>query len=311
MSESHRNVVVVLGPTASGKTALGVRLAREFGGEIVSCDSRQVYRGLDIGSGKDLEEYAKGGEQVAYHLVDVADLDEEYSVFRYQRGCFDVLEDLFGRGRLPVLVGGTGLYLEAALNRYAMTEAPESPALRTALSTWSMEELEKRLRDSKGPLHNTTDVLDRNRLIRAIEIAESPKTEGPLPLAFDAVVLGIRWPRTELHARIRQRLRERMQSGLIEEVEGLVAQGVPRERLIGLGLEYRFVMEYLDETIKNRNDLFQKLASAICAFAKRQETWFRRMERNGLTIHWLDGPDFGQARHVVAREVTPRGSRPA
>lgn len=303
LKESDTNCLVVLGPTASGKTRLGARLAHALGGEVVSADSRQVYRGLDIGAGKDLEEYRVDGHEVPYHLINIADLDEECSVYAYQQRCFETIEALWAREALPVIVGGTGMYLEAVLKGYRMVEAPENPALRAELADKSRETLVARLQALKPALHNTTDVSDRERTIRAIEIAEAERDAKPAPSPdIRALVLGTRWPRAELHARISERLKARMEQGLIEEVKGLMEAGVAAERLRLLGLEYRFVTDYLEGAIKNRNDLFQKLNAAIRNFAKRQETWFRRMERNGFEIHWIERAAFEPAI-ALAREA--------
>ena len=295
-----KNLVVVLGPTASGKTRLGVELARELGGEIVSADSRQVYRGLDIGAGKDLNEYSSGGSPVAYHLIDIVDLDSEFSVFSYQQRFFSVFEDLPARGVTPIVVGGSGLYLEAVLNGYRMVDVPADPVLRAELEPLSHEALVHRLQALRR-VHNTTDLEDRDRLVRAIEIAQyTAQHEGEAGPDIRPVVLGVRWDRQVLRQRIRERLGARLEEGLIDEVRNLHDGGVPWEKLTFLGLEYRFVADFLRGGIKNRNDLRQKLAAAICSFAKRQETWFRRMERRGTEIHWLEGGDVDQALRVIA-----------
>ena len=310
MGDEGKNCIVVLGPTASGKTALGVRLAHALGGEVISADSRQVYRGLDIGSGKDLEEYVVGGNPVPYHLIDVVGLEREFNVFEYQRRFFEIFEQLIGRGAAPVVVGGTGLYLEAVLKGYRMVEAPEDPELREELSTLSNEELEARLRSSNTRVHNVTDLGDRERTVRAIEIAaySSGHEAEPAP-ELRPLVLGTRWERSALHGRIAARLKERLNAGLIEEVEGLLAAGVGVERLRSLGLEYRFVTEYLEGAIKNRNDLFQKLNVAIRNFAKRQETWFRRMERNGTEIQWIAEADVEEALEHACAAFPNRGEK--
>lgn len=279
------DTIVILGPTASGKTRLGVGVAREVGGEIISADSRQVYRGMDLGTGKDLDEYG----ETPYHLIDLLNPGEEFNVFRFQRLCFAAMDEIRGRGRVPVIVGGTGLYLDAVLRGYRMVEAPEDPGLRAELAGQSLEELASRLLALNPRLHNTTDLLDRERLARAIEIAEYERNHEPEPLPeFHPMVFGVRWERSMLRRRITARLSARLDAGLIDEVERLHREGVSYETLDFYGLEYRFVARHLQGEL-TRNDLFQKLNSAIHDFAKRQETWFRRMERQGVGIHWLDG----------------------
>jgi len=297
------DTLVILGPTASGKTHLGVELARGLGGEIVSADSRQVYRGLDIGAGKDLEEYSTGGPPVPYHLIDIVGLEVEFSVFDFQRRCYGVLEDLRSRSVLPIIVGGSGLYLEAVLKGYRMVDVPVDEDLRAELGNASTADLVARLLTHRK-VHNTTDLEDRKRLIRAIEIAEFTARHEPEPgPPITPLVLGVSWQRSVLRERIRARLADRLDNGLIEEVEGLRARGVGWEKLRFLGLEYRYVADYLLGAIKNKNDLEQKLGSAICVFAKRQETWFRRMQRRGTTIIWVDRGDVETAR----REIDHRG----
>ena len=283
----QHNLLVVLGPTASGKTRLGVQLARLLHGEIISADSRQVYRGLDLGAGKDLAEYG----EVPYHLVDVVDPGREFNVFEYQRRFFEVFDDISRRGVLPVLVGGTGLYLDAVLRGYRMVAVPENPQLRTDLAEVPMQVLAEKLAALTPRLHNTTDTLDRPRLLRAIEIAVHERDHEPEPLPDLApIIFGIRWERSVLRNRITERLRERLTAGLVAEVEGLLSAGVSHVTLDFFGLEYRFVARHIRGEL-TFNDMFQKLNGAIHDFAKRQETWFRRMERNGTNIHWLTGGD--------------------
>lgn len=280
--------LTILGPTASGKTGLGVALARALGGEIISVDSRQVYRGLDLGTGKDLEAYETGGPPVPYHLIDIVDPGSEYNVFQFQRDFFDAVREIRERDRVPVAVGGTGLYLEAALSKTMMVPVPPDPALRAEMEPLSTEVLRERLLALQPDPHNTTDLLDRDRLIRAIEIAIRTRDTEPEPApSLNPLVLGVQWDRRTLRRRIASRLKLRLDAGLIEEVEDLAEAGCPWSRLERLGLEYRHVSRYLRGKIKNRNDLYQKLSGEISRFAKRQETWFRRMERNGTVIHWV------------------------
>ncbi|KAF0221158.1 MAG: hypothetical protein FD174_656 [Geobacteraceae bacterium] len=279
------NLLVILGPTASGKTRLGVELARILDGEVISADSRQVYRGMDIGTGKDLAEYGN----VPYHLIDIVDPGHEFNVFEFQRRFLEAFADIQSRGRLPVMVGGTGMYLEAVLKGYRLVEVPENHVLREKLAGLPLEELAERLKRFNPRLHNTTDLLERDRLVRAIEIAEFEKGDEPEPFPEIApAVFGIRWERSALRRRITDRLKERLDQGLIQEVERLHRSGVPYETLEFYGLEYRFVAKFLKGEL-NRNDMFQKLNGSIHDFAKRQETWFRRMERHGTVIHWVDG----------------------
>ena len=299
-----RNVdlLVILGPTASGKTRLAVHLARQLSGEVISADSRQVYRGMDIGTGKDLAEY--GGTPC--HLIDILDPAEEFNLFKFQRLFHAAFDDIRRRGRLPVLCGGTGLYLEAVLKGYELPEVPENPLLRAELAEQSLETLAKRLRAASDRLHNTTDLIDRDRLVRAIEIAEFRIGHAPPPLPnLNPCIFGMRWPREILRQRITMRLKERLAQGMIEEVERLHAAGTTWERLDFFGLEYRFIARYLRGELK-RNDMVQKLNSAIHDFAKKQETWFRRMERNGTTIHWLDGAGNPEAEALLILEAEYR-----
>lgn len=283
------NLIVVLGPTASGKTSLGVKLAHTINGEIISADSRQVYRGLDIGSGKDLHEYG----DIPYHLIDIVDPGHEFNVFEFQKRFCGVFSDIHKRKKRPIMVGGTGLYLDSILNSYRFTEVPVNDALRSTLSSYDLDGLAVRLKTTNPNLHNTTDLLDKNRLIRAIEIAEAEgnptHTSVELP-EIHPLVFGITWSRSELKERIKLRLDQRIKQGLVEEVEALHRNGVTWETLHFYGLEYRFVAQHLQGNL-NKNDMTQKLNAAIVYFAKQQEKWFRRMERKGTQIHWFNGND--------------------
>jgi len=279
---------VILGPTASGKTRLAVDCATPLGGEIVSADSRQVYRGMDIGTGKDLEEYA----DIPYHLINVVAPGYEFNVYEFQQRFYAAFEDIHARGRLPIMCGGTGLYLEAVLNGYHMVEAPPDPELRARLERLTQEELQGELLRLKPQQHNSTDLDERERLIRAIEIAIAQERvpSSPAPPRLRPLVFGIQWPRPLLRQRIRERLNQRLQQGMVEEVEGLHQGGTSWETLEFYGLEYRFIAQYLQGKL-TYDDMVEKLGNAICKFAKRQETWFRRMEKRGTTIHWLNPED--------------------
>jgi len=300
MDARNQDTLVVLGPTASGKTRLGVALARELGGEILSADSRQVYRTLDIGTGKDLHEYRQGGSEVAVHLIDLADPAEEFNLFQFQRRFFEAWEAVRSRGALPVVVGGTGLYLDAVLRGYQLVDAPENPALRQELVSWPSERIKERLREIKGRLHSVAEVMSHERLVRALEIAlfsrEHPQVSIP---RISPLILGTHWNREVLRQRIRVRLGERLDQGLIEEVDKLHAAGISWARLEALGLEYRFVAEFLQDKIQTRDELVKRLGIAIGQFAKRQESWFRRMERMGIEIHWIEQAEPELARKVV------------
>ena len=294
------NLLTILGPTASGKTRLAVALARELAGEIISADSRQVFRRMDIGTGKDLLEY----DGVPHHLIDILEPGTEFSVFAFQRLFLDAVVDIRERGRLPILCGGTGMYLDAALRGYRMAEVPEDTLLRAEMEGVGDDVLAVMLRSIRPDQHNRTDLVDRQRIIRALEIARHDRDYEASEESFPdirSLVIGIRWERTLLRGRITERLRQRLEIGLIEEVQQLHDSGVPWEKLDYYGLEYRFVGAFLRGDL-NRNDLFQKLNSAIHAFAKRQETWFRRMERQGITIHWVDGGEeaAAQTRGLIA-----------
>jgi tRNA dimethylallyltransferase len=302
MPEEARNLLVVLGPNASGKTRLGVRLAHALSGEVVSADSRQVYRGLDIGAGKDLAEYTFEGQRINHHLIDVADLSEEFNVYEYQKRFYEVFRILRARSVLPVMVGGTGLYIESVLLAYRMVQVPEDGRLRAELDRLSAGELKEKLVAVKERLHNVSDFGSRERMIRAIEIAvHTQQARPPAPPEIRPLVLGTKWERRELRERIAVRLRERLQAGLIEEVEGLRAQGIPWSRLEALGLEYRYVADFLRGKIAATDDLLSDLSIAIGRFAKRQESWFRRMERGGVEIHWVEKADFDSALQIVKR----------
>ncbi len=287
MQNNGNNLLVILGATAGGKTGLAVKVARYLEGEIISADSRQVYRGMDLGTGKDLFEYG----EIPYHLIDIAEPGSEYNVFQFQRDCFAALEDIWKRCKLPILCGGTGMYLDAVLSGYRLVAVSPDPELRKELEIYSDDALRQKLLQLKPEQHNKTNLEERERLIRAIEIAiGEEKVVGmlpPLPQLFPRV-FGIRWPREILRQRIGVRLRQRLEAGMIDEVRQLHESGVAWEKLEFYGLEYRLIAQYLQGKL-NRNDMEQKLRSAIGQFAKRQETFFRRMEKRGINIHWLDG----------------------
>jgi len=297
------NLIVILGPTASGKTKMAVRLAKDLGAEIISADSRQVYRGMNIGTGKDISDYVVEGVRVPCHLIDIVDPDYEFSVFEYQRRFFQCFFEITARDVLPVLVGGTGLYVDAVLKRYQMPVVPEDCSLRAELVGEETEILIKRLLALNPALHNTTDLLDRRRLIRAIEIAELSRTNGAgeqltLP-SLNPLVIGLHWDRDVIRRRITSRLRERLKAGMIEEVKNLHdKEGISWEKMNYFGLEYRYIGLFLQGEL-DYQEMFRQLEIRIHQFAKRQETWFRRMERQGVLIHWLDNPEYGKLKRLV------------
>lgn len=288
------NCVVVLGPTAVGKTSIGVQIAYKFGGEIISADSRQTYRGLDLGSGKDLDEYTVCGKKIPYHLIDVADLSVEYNVFHYQQDFYRIFDSLVSRKVLPVIVGGTGMYLDAVIRGYDLVDVPEIPELRKQLEGKSLDELAKMYLELKPDLHTKNDLLERERIIRGIEIyygthgelAEKLKKSMYKRPEINPLIIGTTLEREKVRKNIKKRLQERIDAGMIEEVEGLHNQGFSWERLEKLGLEYRYCALYLQKKIP-LEEMKEQLFIAIRQFAKRQETWFRFMEKNGVKINWL------------------------
>lgn len=283
------NLISVIGPTASGKTALAVRLAAELRGEVISADSRQIYRGMDIGTGKDLEEYSWEGHKVPFHLIDIVEAGEKYNVFEYQNDFLQVWEDCRERGILPVLCGGSGLYVEAVLKGYKLLAVPVNEELRAALAGWDLPALAQRLAAYKK-LHNTTDVDTVKRAIRAIEIEEyystHPYEEKDFP-ELHSLTVGVDVSREIRRERITTRLHARLQQGMVEEVKRLLDSGIKPEDLIYYGLEYKYLTLYLTGEL-GYEEMIEKLNVAIHQFAKRQMTWFRKMEREGFNIHWLD-----------------------
>jgi tRNA dimethylallyltransferase len=288
-----KNLIVILGPTASGKTRLAARLACDLHGEIISADSRQVYRNMNIGTGKDLSEYIINGRQIPYHMIDIMEPENEFNLFEFQKRFYKIAGSLLEKKKMPVLVGGTGLYLESVLCNYDLPQAPVSEEVRNNLSGKTNDELRKLLLDLKPQLHNKTDLDDSARLIRAIEIelARGKNKGGPAKPEIDAAVFGIKWERTLLRERITRRLEERLKQGMADEVFDLHSAGLSWARLESFGLEYRFISQYLQKKI-TFDEMKDKLNTAIHQFAKRQETWFRRMEKKGVSINWLSGDDY-------------------
>lgn len=281
-------LITIIGPTASGKTALAAALAARLDTEIISADSRQLYRGMDIGTGKDLADYVVDGKQIPYHLIDICDPGYKYNVFEYQHDFFKVFAGLRERGKLPILCGGTGLYVEAVLKGYKLLDVPPNPALRERLSGKSLAELETILAGYKV-LHNKTDVDSAQRAIRAIEIEEFYRTQEPDVREFgplNSLIVGVDIDRELRREKISKRLRARLDEGMVDEVRGILATGVSPEDLIYYGLEYKFLTLYIIGKL-TYEEMVGQLEIAIHQFAKRQMTWFRGMEQRGLHINWL------------------------
>jgi len=284
------DLVTVLGHTAAGKTAFAAHLAQRIGGEIISADSRQVYRGMDIGTGKDYEDYLVGNHRIPVHLIDILDAGFEYNVYLFKQDFLKAYTDITERNFIPLMCGGSGLYIESVLRNYKMIDVPVNQELRDSLELKSDAELEALLKHY-GPLHNITDTSNRKRMIRAIEIAMYQSTHSEEPGSgkeLSSQVLGIHYEWKQRRERITRRLGERMEEGMVEEVETLLGKGLTPEKLDYYGLEYRYISRYLLNEL-SYDQMFSKLNTAIHQFAKRQMTYFRGMERRGIKIHWLKG----------------------
>jgi tRNA dimethylallyltransferase len=283
------NLITILGPTASGKTPLATALAARMDAEIISADSRQVYRRMDLGTGKDLQDYTVGNTQIPYHLIDICEPGYKYNVFEYQRDFLLAYESIKAKGKFPILCGGTGMYLESVLRGYKLIPVPENPELRQSLADKSLEELTEMLGKYKV-LHNTTDVDTVKRAIRAIEIEEyylhAEKEEREFP-QLESLVIGVDINRELRREKISRRLRQRLDEGMVDEVKALMAEGISAEDLIYYGLEYKYLTQYVTGQL-TYEEMVRQLEIAIHQFAKRQMTWFRGMERRGIKIHWID-----------------------
>jgi tRNA dimethylallyltransferase len=290
MSIKNPNLITVLGPTATGKTLFASSLASKIDGEIISADSRQVYRGMDIGTGKDLEDYEINNYKIPYHLINIVDAGESYNVFEYQKDFLTAYNDIINRNKFPLLCGGTGMYIEAVLKGYKLIKVPVNENLRQELELKTNDELVAIFKKFKNP-HNVSDLNSKKRLLRAIEI-ENYYTKNPEIDTFypeiNTLIFGIKYEREIVKKRITQRLKNRLENGMIDEVKILLEKGIPSNQLIYYGLEYKFVTNYLLGNL-TYDEMFTKLNIAIHQFSKRQMTWFRRMERNGFQINWIDG----------------------
>ena len=292
-----QKMITILGPTASGKTSLAAALAARIDAEIISADSRQVYRGMTIGTGKDLDDYRQGDRLIPYHLIDICEPGTKYNLFQYQQDFHLIYNNIVARGVRPILCGGTGLYIESVLKGYALSPVPQNQALRDELADKSLAELTEMLEDLKrrnhSVMHNRTDVDTAQRAIRAIEIEtynlEHPTDNRTLP-PIDSVIIGVDINREERRRKITQRLKQRLEEGMVDEIRQLLDRGIAPEHLIYYGLEYKFVTEYVIGKT-SYEEMFRQLEIAIHQFAKRQMTWFRGMERRGFTIHWIDALD--------------------
>jgi len=321
------DLITILGCTATGKTKLAVQLADCFNGEIISADSRQVYRGMNIGTGKDLSEYSIQGKQIPYHLIDIIDPTEEFNLYSFQESFYKSFDEIKNKNKLPFLVGGTGMYLSSILQNYNLSKA-DFESYKQNLSSLTDEELREMLKELNPALHNTTDLNDRERIIKAIAVSKSQQeiSSGHFePESLDeksvvttrkdfsvtsfsrndnkkeikSLTIGVNLSRDEIKKRITARLKKRLdEEGMIEEVKSLMDSGISYDKMIFFGLEYKFIAQYLKGEL-NKNDMFQKLNSAIHSFAKRQMTWFRKMEREGVVINWIDGPDFNKAKELI------------
>jgi tRNA dimethylallyltransferase len=288
---SEYNLITILGPTATGKTGIAANLAAQLKGEVISADSRQVYRGMDLGTGKDYEDYFVDGVEVPSHLVDIEDAGAHYNVYRFQTDFIKVFEELLSQKKMPVLCGGSGLYLEAVLKNYRLIEVPPNKKLRKELEGKNLQELTEILKELKPKLHNFTDVETDRRAVRAIEIekyyAENPKFDDSFP-EIKSLNIGVKFDRELRRQRITTRLKQRLEDGMLDEVQTLLDSGLTPEQLIYYGLEYKFLTLHLTGEL-SYNEMFAKLEIAIHQFAKRQMTWFRGMEKRGTKIHWIDG----------------------
>ncbi len=304
ISNRKTNLIVVTGPTATGKTSFAARLALELNGEIISADSRQVYRGMDKATGKDFSDYVVNGTPVHYHLVDIVDPGYEYNVYEFQRDFLVAFNSITKKVMLPILCGGTGLYIESVLKGYRLIDVPENYILREKLGRCTDEELIEKLKSFKVP-HNITDTDDRKRLLRALEIqhyySDHPKLDISFP-EIHPVIIGLHFERSVLRERITQRLKSRLDDGMIDEVKDLLEKGLQPEQLKFYGLEYKFLTQFVVGEISH-DEMFRLLNTAIHQFAKRQMTWFRKMERKGVEINWIDGTFSMEEKVRLALEI--------
>jgi tRNA dimethylallyltransferase len=290
------NVITVLGPTATGKTKLSAQIAYNFNGEIISADSRQVYKGMDLGTGKDYEDYIIDHTKIPYHLIDIIDPSEEFNAFLFKEYFKNAYNQITVRSKLPVICGGTGFYLSSVIQNYKLKLKDDN--FKTEFEKLSLEELKSLFLTLNKSPHNTTDLLDKERIISALIILRSKNDIYIDTNEIKPLVIGVNPGRNEIKIRISQRLSKRLESGMIEEVKFLMNKGISFEKMQFFGLEYKYIALYLTGAL-NYNDMFQKLNSAIQNFAKRQMTWFRKMEKEGIKINWIDSNDYSQAKILI------------
>lgn len=296
-------MITILGPTATGKTDLAAFTAYKLNGEIISADSRQVYRGMNIGTGKDYESFVVNESRITCHLIDICEPGEEYNIFRFRKDFIKAYLDITDREKLPVLCGGTGLYIESVLRNYRLDDVPENPGLRSELATKSMDELISLLKGFRRP-HNITDTTNRERLTKAIEIQHYYKLQArrDMDMELTSLNFGIFFEREALRQRIRKRLDERLREGMADEVKMLLDRGVSITKLLNYGLEYKYMALYISGEL-SFHEMYDRLFYGICQFSKRQMTWFRKMEREGIVIHWINGELPLEGKFDVVRSL--------
>ncbi len=294
------NLITILGPTATGKTKLAAQLANKFNGEIISADSRQVYRGMDIGTGKDISDYIVNEKKIHYHLIDIVEPETEFNLFLFIAHFKETFKKIISKNKKPFLTGGTGLYISSVIQDYQIKKADFNESNIARLSSLPIEELRSLLLRLKTKHHNKTDLENKDRIIKAILVAESEEEALLSDVKINSLAIGVKFERSDIRKRITERLDKRLKEGMIEEVKKLIGAGVTYERLFQLGLEYKFIALHLKGEL-SYDEMFQKLNSAINAFAKRQMTWFRKMEKEGVKINWIDKGDFNEAAELISK----------
>ena len=296
------NLITILGPTATGKTKLAARLAHKFNGEIISADSRQVYKRMDIGTGKDLSDYIVDGNKIPSHIIDIVDPETEFNLFLFIEHFKKSFKEILAQDKLPILTGGTGLYISSVVQNYQIKKTEYKEEELKRFSRLSFDELKSVLIKLKPKLHNKTDLENKERLIKAILVAKSEGEALLKDLKINSLIIGVRYERNEIRNRITERLEKRFNEGMMDEVKKLIDSGVTYERLLNFGLEYKFIALYLKGELDYK-EMFRKLNTAIHSFAKRQMTWFRKMEREGVKINWIEKGNFEQAADLISKHT--------